>query len=631
MWKMITAMVFVLTSTLTSVGAASAAKIEDKTEKVMVVFNHKVDEKVIEDLGGELVETYQYFPGVLAIIPTNSESALRSHMDVKSVQVDLPLTEISAVRTVDTKLNYGASLIKATSSWEMGLTGSGVNVAVIDTGVDTGHPHLKIKAALNCITVCTLNNAKDRNGHGTHVAGIIAAQSNNFTGQGVAPNVNLYSLKVMDSGEGEEAYAYTSDIIRAIEWSIQNNMDIINLSLGSTRPDPAFEAVLRSAYQKGILIVAASGNKKPGTKDVPNYPAAYKASVISVGAIDDQLKRADFSVGGDTLEVVAPGVNVLSTYVTGNPPYAYLDGTSMATPYVVGTLALYKEAYPGETNIQIRKRLDDSAMDLGAPNWDTSFGYGLVQTPQTKGSTIMPKNIISTFEPLSLYQTMGTTTQVKNKLNSGTYTYTVKNNGWYRVNTPYGLLWIKPSLYYDGIMAKESGRIGTSTNLNIYDTPNLATKPAQVIKPTYLMYDMRWGNWYHVNTYLGYKWIQLPVRINERIRLTTNITLYTTPYVTDKTVVKPVPVTAFEKIENWYHIHTYKGDRWIYVPTPMFESAIVKENIKLSLTKITNIYDLPITGSAPRAQIKPVPIVSYESWNGWYHVRTYLGDKWIKI
>ena len=204
----------------------------------------------------------------------------------------------------------------------------------------------------------------DDNGHGTHVAGTVAALDNEIGVIGVAPQAELYAIKVLDQN-GSGSY---SDIIAGIEWAIDNNMNIINMSLGGTAKSRTLEKAVNKAYESGILLVAAAGNNGYAKKGTITYPAAYD-SVIAVGAVDQNNNRASFSSVGRQLELMAPGVSILSTVPDNG--YESYNGTSMASPHVAGVAALVWEAKPNLTNFQLRNLLNETSTYIG-----DSFEYG---------------------------------------------------------------------------------------------------------------------------------------------------------------------------------------------------------------------------------------------------------------
>ena len=264
-------------------------------------------------------------------------------------------------------------------------TGIGAKVAIVDTGIYYNHPDLATNYAGGWDFVNNDDDPLDDNGHGTHVAGTIAAVSNNGIGViGVAPNAELYSLKVLDSsGSGS-----ISDIIAAIEWAMEHDIDIISMSLGSQSDDIAFHTISDAAYSEGVLLVAAAGNdyarRGKAELNTVDYPARY-SSVIAVGATTQNDERASFSSTGPAVELAAPGEYILSTFnptipIEGETGYWYAiaSGTSMATPHVSGAAALVLAGEPSLTNAQVRQRLIDTADDLGTTGFDNWFGNGIV-------------------------------------------------------------------------------------------------------------------------------------------------------------------------------------------------------------------------------------------------------------
>jgi len=180
------------------------------------------------------------------------------------------------------------------------------------------------------------NNPADDNGHGTHVAGIVAATRNNNQGIAGAANVRVMACKVLAAdGNGAD-----SGILAALEYAIDNGADIINMSLGGGPYSAAFDEVCSRAYARGILVVAATGNEYASQI---GFPSSLD-SVVAVGATDVNDQVADFSNVGQGIELVAPGVQILSTFPGSS--YDYMDGTSMATPHVAGLAALVLSANP---------------------------------------------------------------------------------------------------------------------------------------------------------------------------------------------------------------------------------------------------------------------------------------------
>jgi serine protease len=200
---------------------------------------------------------------------------------------------------------YGVDLIEARKVWEVGR-GRTIRVAVIDTGIVKEHPDVAADYKGGFDFVNEDDDPADDNGHGTHVAGTIAAADNDIGVVGVAPEIEIFALKVLDS----EGSGRVSNIVRAIDWAITNRINIINMSLGSSAHIFAEEQALQRAADAGIVAVAASGNSYTGVDGI-DYPANYP-SVLSVGAVNGEKAIASFSQRGSALRLVAPGVGVLS-------------------------------------------------------------------------------------------------------------------------------------------------------------------------------------------------------------------------------------------------------------------------------------------------------------------------------
>ncbi len=315
------------------------------------------------------IETsFEQINAVVAELSKAEVKKLQQRKEITYVEKDAPVHAMGQV------VDWGVKTIGAEAAWNNGLTGKGVKIAILDTGVESSHPDLAIKEGKSFVHYTTSSN--DDNGHGTHVAGIIGAQQNDEGTVGVAYDATLYAAKVLDeNGDG-----FVSDVIKAIEWALEKNVDLINLSLTGSRASAALEAMLNRAYERGVLIIAASGNygKADGSGDTVDFPARYE-SVIAVAAVDHQSKRASFSGTGSAVEVAAPGVQIYSTYLNGD--YAYSSGTSMAAPHVTGHLALLKQAYPHASHEELRELLHQQTVDLSGRGRNAKYGYGRIQIP----------------------------------------------------------------------------------------------------------------------------------------------------------------------------------------------------------------------------------------------------------
>lgn len=324
------------------------------------------------------------FPIISADMNRSEFYKLTNNPNVLSVEIDKKVQ----IHDIEYGNTWGVNRLGASSTFSNGITGQGIKVAVLDTGVDYNNSELIASYAGGYNFVSGNTNPMDDNGHGTHIAGTIAAAHNGGGVVGVAPNVQLYALKVLDStGTG-----YTSSIIAALDWAIANGVKVTNNSYGSaTDLGQAAADAFAKAEQVGILSVAAAGNSGTcsGGSDTVVYPARY-SSVLAVSATDASDSRPCFSSTGSKVELAAPGVNINSTKLGGGT--TLYSGTSMATPHVAGVAALVAEAgikaNQPQTGSSIRKILDSTAYDLGTVGIDTFYGYGLVNAYKAVNSIL---------------------------------------------------------------------------------------------------------------------------------------------------------------------------------------------------------------------------------------------------
>lgn len=251
--------------------------------------------------------------------------------------------------------------------------GGGVIVAVVDTGVRKTHEDLA-GAVLSGIDLVTGSGdgSNDENGHGTHVAGIIAAQINGRGIVGAAPGIKILPVRVLDaSGSG-----YSSDVAEGIIWATDRGAKVVNLSLGGGVPSEATRTAIQYANDNGVVVVAAAGNAGQ-SGNAPLYPAAFEEP-IAVGAVSSNKQRAPFSNWGNYVDVVAPGDGIVSLWSTSDNTYAWASGTSMATPHVAAAAAMVFATNPSFTPEQVRRRIERTADDLGPAGRDQEYGVGLV-------------------------------------------------------------------------------------------------------------------------------------------------------------------------------------------------------------------------------------------------------------
>jgi len=260
--------------------------------------------------------------------------------------------------------------------------GTDIRVAVIDTGVKSSHSDLSDRVLSGTDYVSPGTSANDENGHGTHVAGIIAAVHNNSRGiAGFAPRAKILPVRVLDkNGSGTAA-----NVAKGIIYAADRGAKVINLSLGSSQSSTAMQSAVSYAISKNVLVVAAAGNRGCGLLGAPTeYPASY-TGVVGVGAVTQSITRASYSSCGSWVDVVAPGDRIISTMIqnsvglgcSSSANYCTLSGTSFATPYVAATGAL-AIAERGWSQSTIASRLQSTATDLAPAGRDNSTGAGFI-------------------------------------------------------------------------------------------------------------------------------------------------------------------------------------------------------------------------------------------------------------
>lgn len=287
--------------------------------------------------------------------------------------------------------------LQSAAAWDISTGSASVIIAVIDSGVDTGHPDLAGKIVAGYDFVDNDADPRDENGHGTHVAGIAAAMTNNGVGvAGMSWGARIMPVRVLDaSGSG-----WSSNIINGINWAYTNGAKVLNLSLGGPSYSASMQSAVTAAHNAGSLVVAAMGNCRtagPGcpTANPTSYPAAYN-NVMAVAATNRSDTYAYYSQYGSHCDIAAPGgamsfihdsngiYSTMPTYdvdMTADgfyKNYDYLQGTSMATPYVSGLAALIWSVAPGLTPTQVQQTIQNTAVDLGPTGWDANYGHGRI-------------------------------------------------------------------------------------------------------------------------------------------------------------------------------------------------------------------------------------------------------------
>ena len=307
---------------------------------------------------------------------------------------------------------WGVERVGAPYVWDK-TTGKEIKVAILDTGIDANHSDLKVSGGVSFIGG---NFSKDPVGHGTMVAGVLASKANGFGIIGVAPDVKIYSVQVMDADGGN-----LSSILNGINWSIKNNMDVISMSFGSDTNSQIFELALAEAYNAGIVLVAAAGNEGEII-----YPAKY-TSVIAAGNIDEN-DLVPFGASGPDLELAAPGTNVLTIFP--NNTYVISSGTSFSAPHTAGVIALLLQKNNSLTPPQIRDKLHKDALDLGVSGKDNVYGYGLLQVNLNEKNNISEARILGIENRLKSLESwkLNVTASITSILNSISSLTTKANN-----------------------------------------------------------------------------------------------------------------------------------------------------------------------------------------------------------
>lgn len=340
---------------------------------------------------------------------------------------------------------YALSKIQAEAAWQINGGSPSIIVALVDTGVQQDHPDLQeqlwhnSRETLNGIDddgngmvddvagwnfVNNSNDPEDDADHGTHVAGIVGAVRDNQLGVAGAADVTLMPVKVL----GSDMSGPVSGVIEGVRYAMNNGANVINLSLSIPEASQAFQDVVNEAAQRDIVIVAAAGNKGVNTVE---FPAAFD-NVIAVGATDSNDNLADFSNAGPGIELVAPGVAILST-LPGSQ-YGEMDGTSMAAPYVSAVAALIRSADPSLTAAQVRDRLDSTADDLGDNGYDELFGNGRINAARALGAS----------EPTTPTPNSGNDDQFEDndtheaakQIQAGQYDLVCNDDDWFTMSAP---------------------------------------------------------------------------------------------------------------------------------------------------------------------------------------------------
>ncbi|MDP1809087.1 MAG: S8 family peptidase [Actinomycetota bacterium] len=350
--------------------------------------------ELVGSVGGIRQKDLSLIKGEAVVLPDKAAATeLAKRPGVLRVDEDIILTATarkSSVSQPPQVLPWGVDRIDADLVWSppASANGAGVNVAVIDTGIQLNHPDLSanIKGGFNAIN--SHKSANDDNGHGTHVAGTIAGAANTIGVVGVGPSINLYAVKVLGAGGS----GWLSDVIEGLQWAANthndtdplNDIQVANMSFGSSGANDSEHDAIIAANNAGVTLVAAAGNSSGGAV---GYPAAYD-EVIAVSATTAGDTLASFSSVGPEVDLAAPGSNIFSTYKRSG--YAYLSGTSMASPHVTGSAALVIGAKGPLTPARVKALLQLTADPLPGLTANQQ-GAGLVDAEEAvTTTTIVP-------------------------------------------------------------------------------------------------------------------------------------------------------------------------------------------------------------------------------------------------
>lgn len=391
-------------------GAANAAseiiderlKGYDKQKRYIVMFAHgdkaatvndhnPTQRQVIQNTGGTAIMALPSIKATVALLTDKQKDQLSSDGNVIIVEEDQErqLSGLSSTNQYVPTSHFLNSTSGSNATWAVNMIEAPLvddsqsgsqKICLIDTGYDINHPDLPSGPNITGEVSNTLRVdydlgvwSEDAYGHGTHMAGTMVALKNGVGIEGILPNnhVKIHNVKVIHNSNYWRIWA--SDLIAAVEQCRQAGSTVINMSIAGLNSSIAERQAMSDAYENGVMLVAASGNWGSSSYF---YPASYD-SVISVGGVDQSKNAWMFTQKNDQTEIVAPGYIVRSTIPNNN--YRNWDGTSISTAHVSGVAALLWSNFPQCSNQQIRNALRESAEDLGDPDLDFTFGYGLIR------------------------------------------------------------------------------------------------------------------------------------------------------------------------------------------------------------------------------------------------------------
>ncbi|PGP14585.1 hypothetical protein COA01_29940 [Bacillus cereus] len=589
--------------------------------------------------------------------------------------------EVDAVQPINT--TYLNDLL-ITDLWNQGYYGKGIKIAIIDTGVETNHPDLKITKTVNCIddlSSCSENSGdydSDSAIHGTHVSGIINAQHNNYYGKGIAPQAEIYVLKTSSYKDGK---VITNDKVfaNAVKWARENGVDIINLSSGWNTWDTDISEPLNlrneifNAVHQGILCVISAGNEGRNNyiekvASTVTFPAIMRG-VISVSNVGmDLLNLSGSSSIGKEVFIGATGTGINSTIpifydndeslieIDGNTiyhkwdkynpvGYQQLNGTSMAAPIVSGILALLKEKYPNATAEELKDYLAFMAKytvgtglnqrvdEVYKKMRNDEFGFGVIQAEmgsKIDGEFTPLENSYFYNLPSEKYKTSETT--IKDKKYSIIRVLNTDEAIWYEVKVDDKKhRWIK--LEFKKIT---SNLKFPYLDLSIYDVPIAPPKFIGVMKKDtnykILNYvETKDTVWYKIEYDVGFGpmngWVPIEAPEHKsKLTFKNRENMYFNIGGSTDGGLNPQTVYTTRKIQDWYEINTWKGKRWIK-PTNFVEG-----DFNLTTVNRETLYTKNTDGtfSSTVETLAPQTVTGLFREGEWFQINTWQGPRWIK-
>lgn len=390
--------------------AVTAQKVDEDPEgnpyvagELIVVYESGVETKAAEELPEEVEgEVEEELPAVDAQViefpevkqegsEAEREQDLQQKKEALERQPGVVAADYNYLRAASFvpddprfEAQYGLDKIGAPQAWNRTPGDPNVRISIVDTGIDVGHPDLgsKVVAQRSFVGPVESSSGQDNAGHGTAVAGVAAAITDNARGvAGTCPDCSLMAAKVGNKLRSISA----KDEIEGINWSTDNGADVINISLGGAGAIEAEKRAVDRARSEGIVVVAAAGNEDTNE---PSYPAAYP-SAISVAATNRNDRKADFSNFGRTIDVAAPGVDILTTDIRrgdgfGSGNYSDPSGTSFSSPFAAGVAGLL--VAQGRSADEVRSRLESTAEDIGPGGKDSYYGNGRIDAAAAVGA-----------------------------------------------------------------------------------------------------------------------------------------------------------------------------------------------------------------------------------------------------